>query len=340
MRVFVSGATGFIGGHLTASLAGEGHEIHTVARSASRAEGLRSLGARVTIGDLRDEGTVCRSMDGCEVVYHLATVRTGMSVDRLVNDPRIVAAHQGDVDATRTVVASAVETGVRHVVYASSAGVHGRLRRIPADETHPLAPDTPHRRAKLEGERIVAQAVEEHGISAVNGRLTSIYGPGDERAGRFFRWIADGRFRLVGSGDIPYHYTHVADIVQGLRLLGDRRGARGEAYLIGTDRVPTLREFLETIAEEAGVPLRRHPLPLPVFALAAGLSRRLLVPLGMRPAVIRNLEFFTLPRAFDVSRARRELGFEPSVELRDGIRDTLAWIRSTSAGAPAAEAGP
>lgn len=333
MKVFVSGATGFIGGHLIRSLAKDGCNVRTVARPSSRAGELARRGVEVTTGDLRDADAVRSSMDGCEVVFHLATVRSGMSVDRLANDPGIVAAHQGDVDATRTVMSCAVETGVQHVVYASSAGVHGRLRTLPADETHALAPDTVHRRAKLEGERVVGQVVAEHGISAVSGRLTSVYGPGDERAGRFFREIADGTFRLVGDGHIPYHYTHVEDVVQGLRLLGERRGARGEAYLIGTDRVPTLREFLETIAHEAGVPLRKSRLPLPVFAFAAGLSSRFLVPLGVRPAVIRNLEFFTFPRAFDVSLARRELGFAPSVGLREGIRGTLAWIRSTTADA-------
>jgi nucleoside-diphosphate-sugar epimerase len=193
-----------------------------------------------------------------------------------------------------------------------------------------LVPDTAHRKAKLDGEELVREATERHGLSSVIARLTSVYGPGDERAGRFFRMIEEGRFRLVGSGDIPYHYTYVDDVVLGLRRCEEWRGESGRAFLIGADPIPTLREFFEAIAEEAGVPLRRNPIPLAVFRVAAGFSRVILVPLGIRPAVIRNVEFFTLPRAYDVSRAREELGYRSRVGLREGVARTFAWMREAS----------
>lgn len=335
MRVFVSGATGFIGGHLTRSLQAEGHEVRTVARPSPRADALEERGVGVVRGDLRDPDAVRAGMAGCDLVHHLATVRTGASVDRLADDPRTRAGYEADVDATRVVVDCAVEAGVEQLVYASSAGVHGRIRRVPADESEPLDPDTAHRQAKLDGERIVRDASERHGLPSVVARLSSVYGPGDERAGRFFRMIPEGRFRLVGSGDIPYHYTYVDDIVLGLRRCEEWRGAPGTPFLIGADPIPTLREFMEAIAEESGVPLRRNPVPLPVFRAAAGLSRAVLVPLGIRPAVIRNVEFFTLPRAYDVSRAREELGFRSRVGLREGVARTLASMRTAPGGRPA-----
>lgn len=336
MRVFVSGATGFIGGHLIRSLQAEGHHVRTVARPSSRAEDVEARGVDVTRGDLREPDAVRRAMEGCDLVHHLATVRTGSSVDRLAHDPRTRAGYQADVDATRVVVECAVECAVGHLVYVSSAGVHGRIRRIPADESEPLAPDTAHRQAKLDGEVIVREAAERHGLSTVIARLSSVYGPGDERAGRFFRTIADGSFRLVGPGDIPYHYTYVDDVVLGLRRCEGWRGESGRAFLIGADPIPTLGEFFQAIAEEAGVPLRRNPLPLFVFRMAAWFSRRALVPLGVRPAVIRNVEFFTLPRAYDVSRAREELGYRSRVGLSEGVARTFAWIRRAS---PAAATG-
>jgi nucleoside-diphosphate-sugar epimerase len=270
-------------------------------------------------------------MSGCDLVHHLATVRTGTSVDRLADDPRTRAGYEADVDATRVVVDCAVECRVGHFVYTSSAGVHGRIRRVPADESEPLAPDTAHRKAKLDGEEIVRGASERHGLPSVMARLSSVYGPGDERAGRFFRMIPEGRFQLVGSGDIPYHYTYIDDIVLGLRRCEGWRGEAGRAFLIGADPIPTLREFMEAIADESGVPLRRSPVPLAVFRTAAGLSRAVLVPLGIRPAVIRNLEFFTLPRAYDVTRAREELGFRSRVGIREGVARTLAWMRTEGA---------
>jgi nucleoside-diphosphate-sugar epimerase len=335
VKVFVSGATGFIGGHLTRSLQAEGHEVRTVARPSTRADEAESRGVEVTRGDLRDPALVRRAMEGCDLVHHLATVRTGTSVDRLAHDPRTRAGYEADVDATRVVVECALECGVGHLVYTSSAGVHGRIRRVPADESEPLAPDTAHRKAKLDGEAMVQRAAEGQGLSSAIARPSSVYGPGDERAGRFFRMISEGRFRLLGSGEIPYHYTYVDDVVLGLRLCEGWRGEPGRPFLIGADPIPTLREFFEAIADGAGVPLQQSPVPLFVFRAAARLSRLALVPLGIRPAVIRNVEFFTLPRAYDVSRAREELGYRSQVGLREGVARTFAWMREAPVALPA-----
>ena len=328
MRVFVGGATGFIGRHLVRSLLEDGHQVRAVARPSPRADAVAAEGVEVVEGDLRDAEAVGRAMAGCDLAYHLATVRTSSSVDRLADDPRTQAGYRADVEATRTVVDAAVAAGVGHFVYASSAGVYGKLERVPADETHPVRPDTAHRRAKLDGEAIVTEASEAHGLSAVAARLTSVYGPGDESAGRFFRLILARDFRLIGPGDMPYHYTYVEDVARGLRACEAWRGPPGTAFLIGADPIPTLREFLEAIAEEAGLPLRRHPVPLPVFHAAAAVSRAVLVPLGLRPRLIRNAEFFSLPRAYDTSRAREELGFRSRVDLREGVRRTMEWIRA------------
>lgn len=327
MRVFVSGATGFIGSHLSRALMSEGHQVRTVARPSPRAEAAKAQGVDVHIGDLRDTEVVGRAIEGCRLVHHLATVRTGATVDRLAKDPVTRAGYRADVDATRTVVDAAMSARVEHFVFTSSAGVHGRLEDVPANESHPVSPDTAHRRAKAEGEEIVRDASEVHGLSTVIARPTTVYGPGDERVGKFFRMIAAGEFRMLGPGDHPYHMTYVDDVVRALRLCEEWRDEPGAAVLVGSEQVPTLREFFEAVANAAGVPLGRSPVPIELARAAARASRILLVPVGIRPKLIRNVEFFTLPRAFDVRRARETLGFRSVVDLEDGVRRTWAWVR-------------
>jgi len=328
VRVFVSGATGFIGGHLSRGLVAEGHRVHTVARPSPRADAAEALGVDVRVGDLRDADVVRDAMEGCDLVHHLATVRTGATVDRLAKDPATRAGYRADVEATRTVVDAALACRVDHLVFASSAGVHGRLKHVPADETHALAPDTAHRKAKMEGEAVVREAAQRHGLSCVIARPTAVYGPGDERVGKFFRMISEGEFRLLGPGSHPYHLSYVDDVVNALRLCEEWRGPSGSAFLVGSEEIHTLATFFQTIAEVAGVRLERSPVPLVVARAAASLSRRFLVPVGVRPDLIRDVEFFTLPRAYDVSRAREALGFRSEVGLGAGVRRTFAWIRS------------
>ena len=327
MRVFVSGATGFVGRHLVRALLAEGNAVVAVARPSPRADALAAAGVTVRHGDLRNAPLVRSAVAQADAVCHLATVRTGSSVDRLARDARVQAGYDADVEATRVLVeATAAERG-RRFVYVSSAGVHGVLQRVPADEHHPIRPDTAHRAAKWRGEELVAAAHAAGRIEAVVLRPTSIYGPGDERAGRFFRGVIDGSFRLVGDGRIPYHYSYVDDIVAPVLAALRVPDAAGAVLLAGAAQVPTLREFLEAIAAAAGVPLRRSVLPLPAMRLAAGAARTFLAPLGVRPSVIRDSEFFTLARGYDTSRAHALLGPGPQVPLAEGVRRTLAWVR-------------
>ena len=157
-------------------------------------------------------------------------------------------------------------------------------------------------------------------------RPIGIYGPGDTRFLKLFR-LASGRV-MIGAGKAFYHLTFIEDLVEGFRLCGTVPEAAGRTYLLAGPRYTTLRELVALIAAELGT--RPPQLRIPVWPvwMAGALCELVCVPLRVEPPLYRRrVEFFTKSRAFDASRARRELGFAPQVDLEEGLHRTAVWYR-------------
>jgi nucleoside-diphosphate-sugar epimerase len=321
VRVLVTGATGFTGGHLARHLHAQGHAVWALVRDPGRADDLRRDGIELMRGDLSDAATLGPAMAGVEVVYNIAALyrQAGLprEVYRAVNATGVAA-----------LVEAASRTGVRRVVHCSTVGVHGDVETPPADEDAPFRPGDVYQETKVEGERLGQDAAARTGVEFTIVRPSGIYGPGDRRLLKLFRGVARRRFVILGDGGIFYHLTHVDDLVEGIRLAGEVPSAAGRAYILAGPEVSTLNELVQVIAEEAGVkPLGIH-LPVWPFWIAGAACEAVCAPFGIEPPLYRRrVDFFTKSRAFAIDRARRELGYAPHVGLRDGVRRTLAWYR-------------
>jgi nucleoside-diphosphate-sugar epimerase len=234
-----------------------------------------------------------------------------------------------NVDGTRHVLEAARAAGVRRVVHCSTAGVHGHVEHPPADEDAPLAPGDQYQRTKLEAERLARRFAEENNLEVVIARPVGIYGPGDTRFAKMFRGIARGTFPMLGPGRVFYHLTHVDDVVEGLRLCGETASAAGRTYLIAGAKYTTLAELVTEIARVLKVRPPRIHLPVWPVWLAGAVCEAICVPLRIEPPLYRRrVDFFRKSRAFDITRARRELGFAPRVDLESGLRQTADWYRA------------
>ncbi len=291
MRVYATGASGFIGGHVVRELRAAGHEV-----------GDEWI-------DLLDQERLRRAIAGCDAVFHLAAL---YSYDAPASEHERV-----NVEGTRVVVELCRELGVGRLVHTSTCGTCGPVAGRPATEQD-SPPDwelaVPYKRTKLEAERIVLAAARE-GLDAVVVNPTTPVGEGDRfptPTGRMIEGVATGRYR--GYVDTGVNVVDVRDVARG-HLLALERGRAGERYLLGGVDL-TLRELFGAIADLAGRPRPRVRVP---YAAARALGR----------AGIANAEevaLARLPMYYSWEKARRELGYSPGpVEpaLARAVRDAL-----------------
>ena len=321
-QVLVTGAAGFAGLSLALSLAAAGYPVRGLVRTRARAIALEEAGVKVVVGDIRDPAVVRQATEGVDTVYHLAAVfrRAG------VPDSEYREVH---VDATRQLIEQSAAVGVARIVHCSTVGVHGSVSEDrPATEDAPFHPGDIYQVTKLEGEQMAVETANRTGVPLTVVRPGPIYGPGDRRLLKLIGGVARGRFRLLGDGSPRFQMVYVDDLTRAFRLAAEAPLAAGGTYIVAGNEAPTLNELVREIADVAQVAPPRVRLPVWPFWLAGAVCEAVCVPFGIEPPIYRRrVKFFTSNRWFDTSRARAELGFEPKMRLRDGIRHTLDSYR-------------
>jgi nucleoside-diphosphate-sugar epimerase len=322
MRVLVTGGTGFTGTALVERLLTEGHSVVALDyKEGLQGDVLRSHGAEVVIGSVTDRDVVERSMKGVDLVFHLAAAFRELNVPNAFYD-------EVNVGGTRTVLSAARRHGVRKFVYCSTCGVHGNVEHPPANEDAPIQPADYYQRTKYEAEPLVKREAGPD-METVILRPAAIYGPGDpERFFMIFRRVAKGTFPMFGTGQTLYHPLYIDNLVAAFLLCIPQGVGSGREYLIADQRYYPIEEIVKAVARALDVPVRIPHYPvLPVVALGH-LVEKVCKPLGVTPPIFpRRVDWYRQNRAFDITRARQELGYAPRVELDEGLRRTGLWYR-------------
>ncbi len=320
-RVLVTGATGFTGSHLAERLAREGHVVRALVRDPARSAHLRDCGVEPALGDLRDRDSLDRAACGIELVYHIGALFRPENVSRR-------EMWETNVDGTRNLLDAAIRAGVERFVHCSTVGVHGDVRDPPANEQAPYAPGDRYQDSKTEGEKVVLQHMSAGSIPISIFRPGGIYGPRDLRFLKLIRGIATRRFVMLGSGKVLYQMIYVADLIDGILLCGTRENAVGNVYILTGEEPQTLNRLAEVVSEVLGVAPPRLRLPVTPVYLAGFACELLCRPFGVNPPLYRRrVDFFRKTRWFDISKAKRDLGFQPKTDLKAGIQLTVDWYR-------------
>jgi nucleoside-diphosphate-sugar epimerase len=322
MRILVTGGTGFTGKALVRRLLDLGHEVVALDyKEGLRTAELREWGAEVVLGSVTDKDVVRHAVEGAEVVHHLAAAFREMNVPD---------SHywRVNVQGTRNVLEAALATGARKFVYCSTCGVHGNIDHPPGGEDAPIRPADYYQRSKYEAEPLV-RAFHQRGLPSVILRPAAIYGPGDpERFLMIFRRVARGTFPMFGDGRTCYHPLYVDNLVDAfVQAMADGVGD-GEAYLIADGQYLPIEELVKRVARTLGVDVRIPHYPVwPVIA-AGHVVEKACRPFGVTPPIFpRRVDWYRQNRAFRIDKARRELGYEPKVEIDEGLRRTAEWYR-------------
>lgn len=293
--VLVTGGAGFVGSHLAESLT-EAAEVRVLDDlSNSNGEDVPSH-ATLIEGDVRDQATVQEAMADVDVVFHEAAM---VSVPASVEEP--LACHDVNGTATLQLLDTARQTDSR-VVLASSAAIYGHPGSVPVAEDDPKRPTSPYGVEKLANDEYARVYANQYGLDVVALRYFNIYGPRQtgQYSGVISAFLDQARsgdpITVEGDGDQTRDFVHVDDIVRANRLAATT-DETGTAYNVGTGSSVTIRELAEIIRDvtDADVPIK-HVDP--------------------RPNDIQR-------SCADIEKARRELGFEPTMSLRDGLGMTI-----------------
>lgn len=320
MRVFVTGGTGFIGGHVVEKLRASGDDVVALVRSPSRARALTKLDCELVEGDLSDKPRLTDAMKGCDGVVHLAAVyRVGIPVSERP------AMHHANVTGTENVLDAAIEARVGKIVYVSTIGAFGNTRGDVVDESFDRT-DLDYLSAYDETKYLAHRTAQdriENGAPIVIAQPGGVYGPGDASdLGNLFDQIRKGRMKALVFPDVGFNFAHVEDIAEGIVLVLDK-GRIGESYILGGE-LSTIGELIKKISLLSGRKPPKMEIPAGFLKAIAPLGPLIGKPLGLGPnfrELVKAAEGVTY-YATD-AKARRELGYR-SRSLDEGLGQTVA----------------
>ncbi len=323
MKILVTGGTGFTGKALVRRLLDEGHQVVALDyQEGLKTEELRQWGAEVVIGTVTDREVVRRCMEGVEVVHHLAAAFRELDVPNSYYD-------EVNIGGTRICLEEAKKAGVRKFVYCSTCGVHGNVDNPPADENAPINAADYYQQTKYRAEPVVLE-FHKNGLPSVILRPAAIYGPGDpERFFMIFKRVNRGSFPMFGSGRTLYHPLYIDHLVDAFLLVQQEGVGDGEAYLIADEEYVTIEDLVRRTARALGVDVKIPHFPILPLIIAGHVCEKACKPFKIKPPIFpRRVDWFRQNRAFDITKARRELGYTPNISLDEGLKRTADWYRA------------
>jgi nucleoside-diphosphate-sugar epimerase len=325
MRVLVTGATGLLSEHLLKGLQQRGEQIRALVLPTENADTLVEQGVEVVRGDITDVSTLWPAVKDIDIIFHLAGM---MGVWRPIADYRLV-----NVAGSENLYRVAQAEGVRRFVHTSSHTVYGLGYGRFLTENDAMRPDPdPYSISKAEGERLIRRLMLNSNVETVILRPGTFFGPGDRlHFGRMAQKVKNGKGVIIGQGDNALPFCYVSDVVQGFLLAAYHENAPGNIYNISNDRPLTQQEIFDAIADNVG---GKHPtLHLPYLPIYYGsiVAEKLALATHTKPMVTRlGAMMFGTDNRHSIEKARRELGYEPKVDLREGIRLAAAWFNAGS----------
>ena len=324
MKVLITGATGLLGGHLIKELQQRGEDIRALVLPVENADKLEKQGVEVVRGDITDASTLGPAVQNVDLIFHLAGM---MGVWRPLSDYRLV-----NVTGSENLYKAAQKAGVRRYVHTSSHTVYGLGYGRFLTENDALRPDPdPYSLTKAEGDRLMRRLMLNSEVETVILRPGTFFGPGDRlHFGRMAQKMKDGKGVIIGRGDNALPFCYVTDVVQGFMLAAYHENAPGNVYNITNDRPLTQLEMFNAIADAVhGVRPTRHLPYLPIY-YGSIVAEKVVARVTRTKPIVTQLGamMFGSDNKHSVEKARRELGYEPKVDLRTGITLAAEWFNA------------
>ena len=323
MKTLITGATGFIGRHLVKALHEKERPIKCLVRKTSQTSFLEQLGVELVYGDLADMGSLRKALSETDIIYHAAGEVFALEAKNY---------YTVNVAGVKNLLKACSNGSVKKFIHFSSSAVTGPnpVRNIPVNEDSPCCPITPYGKSKLEGEKLVKEFSKQYNVPTIIIRPTIVIGPWVSQSSRvlmFLKSIHKGVFRILGSGNNLISLCHIDNLIHGLLLAEKEQRAEGQTYFFADAQPYTINEIAETIAKEEGKQLPIPHMPFwaaNILSMGLSLSSRLF---GFTSPLTRNTVNELKNNWFvDIKKAQSQLGYQPIVELKDGVKKTVEWF--------------
>lgn len=322
----VTGATGLLGSHIVEQLLRRGRPVRVLVRPGSDRGWLKTQDVEFAEGDVTDADSLRRACEGCDAVYHSAAK---------VGDWGPWEEFQRvTIDGTRNAVEAAAAAGVRRFVHISSISTYGyHTREGTIDESYALGYKlykwAYYSRSKIEAEHIVWDAHKRGDIEVTVIRPAWIYGERDRTTiARLVNMVRAGKAKILGKGDNRLNVVYAGNVAEAAITAADLPKAAGEAYNCSNDGEITQQRYFELIAGALGVPPPKHHAPYRAAYCAGFLLECIGHLLGSaKPPFVTRYAVWLMGRRsyFSAEKARRELGWQPTVTYEEGVPRTVRW---------------
>lgn len=322
--VFITGASGFVGGHLARRLLAEGAQVSLLWRGTSNPaakEEFIQKGARIVDGDITERELIFSAIEGHRFVFHCAA---------LYREAKFPDSEyfRVNLEGTQNVLDAAAAAKVERIVHTSTIGVHSHIKNPPANESEPYLPTDVYQQSKVEAEKYALQLFNSGGVKGSILRPAMIWGEADKRFLKLFRGIAKRTLPIIGSGKTWTHWIYVQDLVDAYLLAAEKPQAIGQLYIVAGRSPVLLEDVFLTIAHLAKV----EPLPIRIPAWpiqwAGSVVEMLCKPFGIEPPLHRRrCDFFVKNRWFDTRKIQSELGFKPRYDFATEASIIFNWYK-------------
>jgi len=315
MKALVTGATGFIGSHLTDALVKKGFTVTCLVRETSNLKYIEDLNVRLVRGDCTRMESLHDAVAGVDYIFHLAGLTKACSEADFFD---------ANVKGTENVLQAALKknTGIKRFVYMSSLAAVGPSRNgIPLKEDCDAAPVSLYGKSKLEGEQLVLKHRQDIPVAVV--RPPAVYGPRDKDLLVFFKMVKAGFAPLWGA--CRYSFIFIEDLINGILLSALDENAGGEIFFMSDGVVYSSDDVIDAIAEAVQTTPIKLKIPRFVMSFAGLISERSGKSSIVNADKIRELKHINW--VCDASKAAERLKFEPRVKIKEGARWTADWYR-------------
>jgi len=322
MKALVTGATGFVGNYLIEELLKHNYKITCLVRKETKLHNQNKI--NLVLGNITNKESVDEAVKGKDIVFHLVGIGNISALSR----DSYEKFREVNVEGTRNVLDACKKYKVKKIIYLSSTAAMGLIKKSVINENDICNPKTPYQKSKYESEQLIKGYIQRYNLPVIILRPTMIYGPRMKHGQilKIYKLMKRGFFPFVDGGNATIPAVHVKDVVDAI-MAAAKNGRIGETYILASDDNKSLREIVSIIKIKGNLKVVKINMPKSFLKIPVFILQNISLIININPPMtLQRLNSFTFNRVFDISKAKKELGWTPKIKFEQGLEETINYL--------------